>query len=260
MSNTFEYKGRRYTFYRGWGLDSDVEIVKAFLEDRKLPEESYCVIVHDGADPDNKRHQQVVTFSGLRSYWGDFIHRGPFFHDELGNDYQTFVSHAWRGESLTHRQKKHIQDSFENFVYKMRNVKSIHFYYQDVIETERHKLKFSFYEYSGDEEDRKVLNAFKFGRSLENQSYCAIKYNGKGRFHTSNLVFRHETFTPMVYNGPAFHDDEGNDYEIIISRKWKGEKLTQDQQEELQKAFQERVSDRKYVDFVEYHWQTGTIN
>ena len=125
MSNTLEYKGHRYTFYRRCGSDSDIKVVKAFLDDRKLPEESYCVVVHNGADPDNKRHQQVVTFSGLRCYWGDFIHRGPFFYDELGNDYQTFVSHAWRGESLTHRHKKHVQDSFEDFVYKMRNVKSI---------------------------------------------------------------------------------------------------------------------------------------
>ena len=257
MTNNFEYKGHTYTFYRGWGRDSDIEFVKTFLDGQKLPDSSYCVIVHDGADPDNKRHQQVATMSGLKTYWGPIIHRGPFFCDELGNDYQTFISHEWNGEYLTYRQKKHIQAEFENFAFRMRNVKSILFFYRDVIKTKRQSLIFNFYEFSGNDLDKRILKSFKFKKPLKDISYCAIKYNGSAKFSHNDLIFRHDITSSLVYNGPAFYDDEGNDYEIIVSREWNGKKLTAEQQSALQDAFRERTSRKHNIEVVEYCWQTG---
>ena len=76
---------------------------------------------------------------------------------------------------------------------------------------------------------------------------------------TNDLIFRRESYMPLVYSGPAFYDDEGNDYEILISKKWKGEKLNQDQKDELKEAFVHlmgRGFRKKYIDTVEYHWQT----
>lgn len=257
MTNSFEYKGHTYTFSRGWGRDNDIDIVKTFLDNKKLPNQSYCVIIHDGPDPDKRNHEKVITFSGLKTYWGPIIHRGPYFSDELGNVYQIFISHCWEGKQLTSRQKKHIREEFESFAYKMRNVKAILFFYQDEVKTERHKLRFSFYNYSGDEEDKKVLKAFKYNKSLPDISYCAIKYDGTASFSEHNLLFRHDTNSTLVYDGPAFHDDEGNDYEIIVSRDKRNKKLTSAEQTELQKAFEERASKKSHVDFIEYHWQTA---
>lgn len=257
MTKSFEYKGHTYTFSRGWGTDYDIEVVKTFLDNKKLPELSYCVIVHDGPDPDKRYHEKIATMSGLKSYCGPIIHRGPYFSDELGNVYQMFISNCWEGKQLTFRQKKHIREEFESFAYRMRNVKAILFFYQDEVKTERHRLRFSFYDYSGDELDKKVLEAFKHNKSLHDISYCAIKYDGTANFTKDTLIFRHDVSSSPVYAGPVFHDDEGNDYEIIISRDWNNKKLTSSEQAELQKAFEERVAKKSHVDFVEYHWQTA---
>ena len=121
-------------------------------------------------------------------------------------------------------------------------------------------MNYNFFSPYGDEKDQQILNAFKNKQSLPGISYLVIchkpgKWWDKKKKFNRPYLRRKFAYSNELYWGPMFYDEDGNEYEIYLSKLWNDQKLSEKQKLKIEAAFQEVVSQSIDEVFHKIYWQ-----
>lgn len=121
-------------------------------------------------------------------------------------------------------------------------------------------MNYIFFSPYGSNEDQQILEAFKNKQSLPDVSYLVICHKpgewwDKKKESGRPYLRRKFTYSNELYWGPMFYDEDGNEYEIYLSKLWYDQKLSEKQKLKIETAFQEVLSQSIDVIFHEIYWQ-----